>query len=140
VCPQDDRCCCNPGHPGNATHACECASIMSGLLRPCLLLLIAEGRGKHGYELGPALEELGLDVSTEGGRLYRALRHLEREGLVESDWDTQTTGPARRVYNITAQGRESLRSTAASIDLALSALGKLACRLKELSEDTTANR
>lgn len=103
-----------------------------------MLLLIAEGRGKHGYELSSSLEELGLDVSTEGGRLYRALRHLEREGLVESCWDTQSTGPARRVYSVTEAGRKFLYGTAASIDAAIEALKRLAVRLETLQRPDTA--
>jgi len=111
---------------------CECATILSGLLRPCLLLLIAEAKGLYGYELSQALTELGLDVSVEGGRLYRALRHLEREELVESKWELQDTGPARRVYSITTRGRHSLESTLESLDAAVVALKNLRSRLQQL--------
>lgn len=128
MCSQDDRCCGHEGRP------CECASILPGLLRPCLLLLIAEGKSKHGYELSSALGELGLDVSADGGRLYRALRHLEKAGLVESSWDTQTNGPARRVYSITQAGIEFLARTEDSLDEAIAALTNLARRLKQLRQ------
>jgi PadR family transcriptional regulator, regulatory protein PadR len=32
------------------------------------------------------------------GNFYRTQRSLEEEGLVCSTWDTQNTGPARRVF------------------------------------------
>jgi len=128
MCSEPGGCCRHPGRP------CDCATILGGLLRPCLLLLIAEGKGKHGYELSPALTELGLDVSADGGRLYRVLRHLEKEGLVESQWDTQTAGPARRVYSVTTSGIHFLTETVASLDAAVAALDRLAGRLKQLPE------
>jgi DNA-binding PadR family transcriptional regulator len=126
-----DRGCCR------ADHSCECSSIMSGLLRPCLLLLIAEGNMKHGYELVAGLETLGLDVNVEGGRLYRVLRHLEGEGFVASAWDTQTSGPARREYFITVPGREALKGAVADLRGAVSALTSLADRIGRLPEDNT---
>ena len=42
------------------------------------------------------------------GNLYRALRRLEEEGLVRSEWDADAPGPARRVYELTDAGRELL--------------------------------
>jgi PadR family transcriptional regulator len=43
------------------------------------------------------------------GTLYRTLRHMERDGLCESEWDTTNGGgPARRVYSITDAGEAYL--------------------------------
>lgn len=63
-------------------------------LRPCLLLLIAEGTS-HGYELFDRVGALGLDRVDAGG-LYRCLRAMDEEGLVRSTWEPSTSGPARR--------------------------------------------
>jgi DNA-binding PadR family transcriptional regulator len=43
------------------------------------------------------------------------LRSLEEGGLVCSTWDTQNSGPARRVYELTDQGMEFLHAWAATI-------------------------
>ncbi len=51
-------------------------------LRPCLLLLLAEGTS-HGYELLDRATALGLDAVDPGG-LYRCLRAMDEEGLVRS--------------------------------------------------------
>lgn len=126
MCAQEHPCC------GQRGSDCGCASILSGLLRPCLLLLIAEGAGRHGYELSAALSELGLDVSADGGRLYRALRHLEREGLVESAWEGQSAGPARRVYTTTADGRAYLREVLSAVAGATTSLSRIADRISRL--------
>lgn len=82
-------------------------------VRPCLLLLIAE-RPSHGYDLLERLEELGLGATDPGG-LYRALRGMEREGLVESEWETSEAGPARRTYTLTSEGLEWLHAWAGAL-------------------------
>jgi PadR family transcriptional regulator PadR len=42
------------------------------------------------------------------GPLYRILRQMENEGLVQSNWDTSRQGPARRLYSITEAGEKYL--------------------------------
>lgn len=71
-------------------------------LQPCLLLLLAE-RADHGYELATRMRPLH-DGEGDSGGVYRALRGLEKHGLVRSEWRTSAVGPARRTYSITAAG------------------------------------
>jgi poly-beta-hydroxybutyrate-responsive repressor len=71
-------------------------------LQPCLLLLLAE-RADHGYELATRLRPLH-DGDGDSGGVYRALRGLEKQGLVRSEWRTSDIGPARRTYHITPAG------------------------------------
>jgi poly-beta-hydroxybutyrate-responsive repressor len=82
-------------------------------LRPCLLLLLREGEA-HGYELAERLGTFGFDHS-DPGALYRALRKLEREGLVASSWARSESGPPKRVYGLTEQGVEELDHRAADL-------------------------
>jgi PadR family transcriptional regulator PadR len=82
-------------------------------LRPCLLLLLAEGTS-HGYELLDQVIALGLDRVDPGG-LYRCLRAMDEEGLVRSSWEPSTSGPARRTYELTDEGREWLHVVAGSL-------------------------
>jgi PadR family transcriptional regulator PadR len=72
-------------------------------MEPVLLLLLYQD-ASHGYDLVSALEPFGLgDVAP--GPVYRTLRGLESAGLVESEWDTESSaGPARRVYRLTEPG------------------------------------
>lgn len=85
-------------------------ALSSGLpkdfLRPCLLLLLREGEA-HGYELAENVSGFGFDHS-DPGALYRALRKLEEDGLVNSDWQPSEAGPPRRVYGLTEAGVEEL--------------------------------
>jgi PadR family transcriptional regulator PadR len=76
-------------------------------LEPVLLLLLHQG-ADHGYGLVGALEPFGLgDVAP--GPVYRTLRELEAAGLVQSEWDVESSGgPARRVYRLTEAGQQHL--------------------------------
>lgn len=81
--------------------------------RPGLLLLIGE-RPSHGYDLLERFRRLGVAGADPGG-LYRALRQMEREGLVSSRWETSAAGPARRTYTLTQAGWQWLHVWAAAI-------------------------
>jgi PadR family transcriptional regulator len=74
---------------------------------PALLLLLRE-RPAHGYDLLERLPELTGESRIEMGNLYRLLRGLEEEGLVSSEWDASSPGPAKRRYAITADGERLL--------------------------------
>ena len=67
------------------------AGLPRNYLRPCLLLLLAEGTS-HGYELLDQVATLGLDRVDPGG-LYRCLRAMDKEGLVRSTWAPSTMAP-----------------------------------------------
>lgn len=69
------------------------------------VLLVLREAPAHGYDLPALLDPLGLGHA-DRGFVYRALRAMEAEGLVESGWDPSPTGPARRTYRVTAAGRE----------------------------------
>jgi PadR family transcriptional regulator PadR len=76
-------------------------------MEPVLLLLLHRG-ASHGYELVSALEPFGLS-NVAPGPVYRTLRGLEAVGLVQSEWDTESSaGPARRVYRLTQAGHHHL--------------------------------
>jgi PadR family transcriptional regulator PadR len=79
-------------------------------LQPCLLLLLRE-RPDHGYELAARLRPMH-DGDGDAGSVYRALRGLERQGLVRSEWHTSDMGPARRTYFVTPEGVTSLEGLA----------------------------
>ncbi|HOI24791.1 MAG TPA: PadR family transcriptional regulator [Caldisericia bacterium] len=81
---------------------------MERFLKVCLLFLLYDEIG-YGYGLVEQLEYFGftqndLNIST----LYRTLRTMEKENLVSSFWEEGTSGPRRRVYEITNYGRKDL--------------------------------
>lgn len=85
-----------------------------GYLRACLLLLVAE-EPVHGYELLGRLRGMGLP-KLDAGAVYRALRILDEERLVDSWWSSSVTGPARRLYRITSAGSRCLECLTAVLE------------------------
>ena len=71
---------------------------------PAILTLLAQGP-THGYELLERLPALVGDERVDVGNVYRALRALEEEGLVSSEWRADLPGPAKRTYTLTGEGR-----------------------------------
>ncbi len=74
---------------------------------PALLLLVSEG-STHGYELLERLPALIGEERVDVGNVYRALRALEEDALVVSEWRADLPGPAKRSYTLTDDGRALL--------------------------------
>lgn len=95
------------------SHPLSASSGAHDYVAGCLMLVLAD-RPAYGYELKRELDDLGLD-GLERGRIYRALRAMEAEGLVVSHWDTAGRGPARRTYNLTERGYGRLDAQALTV-------------------------
>ena len=95
------------------------------------ILLMAAERPAHGYEILGRLEEMGMGISP--GVLYRALRALEAQGLVESHW-SMPGGPARRIYRLTPQGWNHLRYLKDLLQDQKSTLEKVVDRINKLEK------
>ncbi len=59
----------------------------------------------YGYSLVQTLEEKGIPI--DGNTLYPLLRRLEKQNLLTSDWEVDSSKP-RKYYRITDEGIEVL--------------------------------
>ncbi|MGF1471798.1 MAG: poly-beta-hydroxybutyrate-responsive repressor [Rubrobacteraceae bacterium] len=75
-------------------------------LVPVILLSLRDWNS-YGYELMERASAFGFEAMNPG-TLYRTLRQMEKDGVVESTWETSKGGPARRMYSITDSGRSYL--------------------------------
>ena len=82
---------------------------------PALLRLLSDGP-THGYELLERLPPLIGEERVDVGNVYRALRGLEEEGLVTSEWQAALPGPAKRTYTLTDEGRAVLGQWLGSLE------------------------
>lgn len=64
---------------------------------------------QYGYSLKQALAEGGMPV--EEGTLYPLLRRLEGQGLLASEWNTDSA-PPRRYYRLNEEGARALKALA----------------------------
>ena len=79
-------------------------------LTPWILLLLKQWH-LHGYLLLQYVRNMGF-FGVDHATLYKELRNLEKEGFVSSEWQTDGSGPAKRIYSLTEAGEEMLRSWA----------------------------
>jgi len=112
-----DRCRCDGGQPKN-------------FARPCLLLLLAESSA-HGYQLIDRLRPFGFEIN-DPASVYKSLRQMETEGLVTSAWELSSRGPARRVYELTSDGRDLLEAWSITLDQNRAILGRFLDRYAEV--------
>ena len=63
----------------------------------------------YGYQIAKLLDDYSGEASfMKQGALYPVLRQLESSGLLESKVEPSVSGPPRRYYEITTEGRETL--------------------------------
>jgi len=90
---------------------CPCSGkSLERFLRPLVLALLATEKS-HGYDL--AYKLAGLEIFHDSGpdisSVYKTLRVMEKEGLVQSELDSRSGGPAKRCYVLTPDGKQCLR-------------------------------
>lgn len=77
-------------------------------IKYALLGILAE-KDRHGYELKSRFDEkVGEFWSLNFGQIYTTLDRLEKENLVSHDREVQERRPDRKIFRITAEGREEL--------------------------------
>jgi len=95
-------------------------------LRVVLLTLVAAGPA-HGYELLEQVRQAGIRLA-DPGALYRTLRAMDQQQLLESWWENSSAGPPRRTYVMTPRGRavldEEVHAIRATVDLLAEVVGR----------------
>jgi len=77
-------------------------------IQPSILMSLRR-KPSYGYEIIQTIQEFGfVEGPAPPGMIYRHLRDLESTGLVQSSWKTEDRGPAKRVYELTPEGEETL--------------------------------
>jgi DNA-binding PadR family transcriptional regulator len=72
--------------------------------------------GVHGYRLGRTLARAPLGLpALRLGQVYRALRHLERQGFVRSEIESGGPRPARHRFTVTPDGAAAFRAWLTSV-------------------------
>lgn len=82
--------------------------LYKGTLELCMLALLSKEE-RYGYEITQALNQ-GEGLGLSEGTIYPLLTRLLREGLIASRWQESPSGPPRKYYRLTGQGREAMKS------------------------------
>jgi PadR family transcriptional regulator PadR len=77
-----------------------------------LLLLLLNEEPKHGYQLAEDLQTRGYvrEGRFKTGSLYTILNRMEEKEILTSKKEESESGRTRRVYSITEDGREHLKT------------------------------
>jgi len=83
--------------------------LSSGIVSLALLALLAQAeKPLYGYQIAKELEGFGGGLPVKQGTLYPVLRSLEAGGLLSSEVEPSVTGPPRRYYSVTEEGRQAV--------------------------------
>jgi PadR family transcriptional regulator len=72
-------------------------------LIPLVLMSLWQANSSYGYELIERTASF-WEEALNPGTMYRTLRQMENNGDIQSTWQTNGNGPARRMYSITDAG------------------------------------
>lgn len=82
------------------------SELRRGVLEHCVLAVVRDEES-YGFDIVRTLSRNGGLVTSEG-TIYPLLARLRREGLVTTTWRESESGPPRRYYRITPDGRLAL--------------------------------
>lgn len=83
--------------------------LSAGIVSLALLALLAHAdKPLYGYQIAKELEGFGGGLPVKQGTLYPVLRSLEAGGLLTSEVEPSVTGPPRRYYSVTEEGRQAV--------------------------------
>jgi PadR family transcriptional regulator len=83
--------------------------LSSGIVSLALLALLARAeKPLYGYQIAKELNSFGGGLPVKQGTLYPVLRSLEAAGLLTSEVEPSVSGPPRRYYSVTEEGRQAL--------------------------------
>ena len=82
------------------------SQLRRGALEYCVLALLAREQ-RYGFDIVRTLGSIDGMVTGEG-TLYPLLSRLKKDGHVTTTWRESESGPPRKYYAITAEGRHAL--------------------------------
>lgn len=89
--------------------------VLQGTLDLLILKTLASRGPIHGYGITAHIQRISESaLRVEEGSLYPALRRLEQDGLIQSDWKLSETNRRARFYELTSKGRKHLKAVEAN--------------------------
>ncbi len=93
----------------NKSHFKQCNCNIKGFIKASILLMLSKSEC-HGYTLQKNIIESGLIDSVDIASIYRHLTALEKKNFISFSWEESTIGPDKKVYAITAKGKDLLKN------------------------------
>ncbi len=107
------------------TDANPAQDYLKGGLALLILATLQDGPA-HGYALARTIERRTENaLQLREGSLYPALHALERDGLIQSAWETPDKGRERKTYTLTESGTKKLTEWSAGWQQFVVAVGRV---------------
>ncbi|WP_086824388.1 PadR family transcriptional regulator [Allokutzneria sp. NRRL B-24872] len=87
----------------------EISQVLKGVLDLAVLTAL-RGEDRYGYDVVRGLRAAGLEAIGDAS-VYGTLQRLARNGLLTSYLSPSETGPPRKYYRLTDEGRDHLRAS-----------------------------
>jgi PadR family transcriptional regulator, regulatory protein PadR len=101
------------------------SDLVQGTLHMLILKTLAL-EPMHGYGIGVRLEQISKGVfQVNAGSLFPALRRLERDGLIEGDWQVTVNNRRAKYYKLTPQGRATFKREARDWEVQTAAITRI---------------
>ena len=95
--------------------------LKKGVLEMCVLALLSAGDG-YAYEIASRLAD---DIGMGEGTIYPLMRRMQADGLVSTYLVESVSGPPRKYYRLTAEGKRAFIAQRAEWDAFESAVRKI---------------
>ena len=86
--------------------------LKKGVLEMCVLALLSGGDG-YAYEIAARLAD---DIGMGEGTIYPLMRRMQSDGLVSTYLMESASGPPRKYYRLTAEGKRTFIAQRAEWD------------------------
>jgi PadR family transcriptional regulator PadR len=95
--------------------------LKKGVLEMCVLALLSGGDG-YAYEIAARLAQ---DIGMGEGTIYPLMRRMQADGLVSTYLVESASGPPRKYYRLTAEGKRTFIAQRAEWDGFAMAVAKI---------------
>ena len=95
--------------------------LRKGVLEMCVLALLSNGDG-YAYEIAA---RLAADIGMGEGTIYPLMRRMQADGLVSTYLMESASGPPRKYYRLTQEGKRAFTAQRAEWDPFESAVRKI---------------
>ena len=80
----------------------------------------------HGYGIGVRIEHISKGVfQVNAGSLFPAFRRLERQGLINSEWQATENNRRAKYYTLTIRGRAQLKRETRDWEVQTAAIARI---------------
>ena len=84
------------------------SQLRKGVLEFCILAIL-DRQSSYGYQIIRALADV-TGVAIKRGTIYAVFKRLHQGGYILYEWKESDSGPPRKIYDLSPEGRSALKA------------------------------